>query len=87
LTTLIQRNAVVDRAMFAAPVQKRPAADMSKINAAWHRAHPMPKNPTLDQRIEWHLAHARACGCRKIEGKLLAEMKRRGITVPVFGAA
>jgi hypothetical protein len=58
---------------------------MSKINAAWHRAHPMPRNPTLDQRIEWHLAHARACGCRAIEGKLLIEMKRRGIAVPVFG--
>jgi hypothetical protein len=29
---------------------------MGKINATWHRAHPMPKNPTVDQRIEWHLA-------------------------------
>jgi hypothetical protein len=43
---------------------------MSKINAAWHAAHPMPKNPTLDQRIEWHVAHAKACGCREIAGKL-----------------
>jgi hypothetical protein len=51
------------------------------INAAWHRAHPMPKNPTLDQRIEWHLAHARNCGCRAITGKLRQEMERRGIDV------
>lgn len=58
-----------------------------KLDAAWHKAHPMPKNPTLDQRIEWHLAHARACGCRAIEGKLLAEMRQRGIAVPVFGEA
>ncbi|MCR4282178.1 MAG: hypothetical protein NUV72_04015 [Bauldia sp.] len=57
---------------------------MGRINAAWHRAHPMPKNPTLDQRIEWHLAHARACGCRAIAGEMLKEMKRRGIGVPVF---
>jgi hypothetical protein len=57
---------------------------MGKINAKWHQAHPMPKNPTLDQRIEWHLAHARACGCRAISGTLLDEMKRRGIKVPVF---
>ena len=57
---------------------------MGKINAEWHRAHPMPTNPTLDQRIEWHLAHAKACGCRKIAGKLLEEMQLRGIKVPVF---
>ncbi len=34
------------------------------INAEWHKAHPMPKNPTLDQRIEWHLEHQQQCGCR-----------------------
>ena len=55
---------------------------MGKINAEWHRAHPMPKNATLDQRIEWHLAHARACGCREIAGKLRDEMVGRGIKIP-----
>jgi hypothetical protein len=55
---------------------------MGKINAVWHRAHPMPKNPTMDERIEWHQAHAKACGCRAIHGKILEEMKRRGIEVP-----
>ena len=54
---------------------------MRKINATWHRAHVMPKNPTLDQRIEWHVAHARACGCREITGKLRDEMPARGIDV------
>lgn len=58
---------------------------MGKINADWHRAHPMPKNPTMDQRVEWHLAHAGACGCRAIHGTVLAEVKRRGIEVPVHG--
>ena len=57
---------------------------MGKINAIWHRAHPMPKNPTLDQRIEWHLAHATACGCRAIHGKVLEELKRRGTKVPTL---
>jgi hypothetical protein len=42
----------------------------------------MPRNATLDQRIAWHLAHAEACGCRPIPGKLLEEMKARGIRVP-----
>ena len=35
------------------------------INAAWHREHPMPKNPTYEQRLEWHREHARECSCRK----------------------
>ncbi|MBU1307024.1 MAG: hypothetical protein KKF33_16090 [Alphaproteobacteria bacterium] len=24
----------------------------------------MPKNANRQQRIEWHIAHAEACGCR-----------------------
>jgi hypothetical protein len=56
---------------------------MGKINAEWHRANPMPRNPTMEQRIAWHVAHAKACRCREISGKLLEEMKRRGIEVPV----
>jgi hypothetical protein len=54
------------------------------MNAAWHRAHRMPKNATLDRRIAWHVEHARYCGCRPIDGKLKEEMRRRGMEVPVF---
>ncbi len=36
------------------------------INATWHRAHPMPKQPTPVQRLAWHLAHQRACRCREL---------------------
>ena len=50
-----------------------------KINKEWHAAHKMPKDPTMDQRISWHLEHAQNCGCRKIEGKLAEEMRRRGM--------
>ena len=57
------------------------------INAIWHRAHPMPKNPTLDQRIAWHVAHAEHCGCRPIAGRLREEMERRGIEIPVFAGS
>jgi hypothetical protein len=49
------------------------------MNADWHKAHPMPRSPTLEQRIAWHIEHARECKCREIPPKLLAEMKRRGI--------
>ncbi len=54
---------------------------MSKINAEWHRANKMPKNPTLDQRIKWHLEHARNCSCRPLAGKILEEIKKRGLKV------
>jgi len=36
----------------------------SKINAGWHKLHPMPENATIDQRIEWHLQHLQHCQCR-----------------------
>ena len=36
------------------------------MNATWHRRNPMPPNPSLDQRVRGHKAHARACGCRPI---------------------
>jgi len=47
------------------------------LNAAWHRAHPMPRNPSLDERIRWHQAHADHCGCRPIPEGVLKEIARR----------
>jgi len=52
---------------------------ISGLNAPWHKAHPMPKNPTIQQRIEWHLEHQKHCKCRTISGKLAEEMRKRGI--------
>lgn len=49
------------------------------INGTWHRAHPMPTNPSLDERIEWHKEHAQQCGCRPIpEGIKQAIAERAG---------
>jgi hypothetical protein len=50
-----------------------------KINREWHLEHPMPKNPTFEQRVKWHLAHQKNCSCRPIAGKLAEELKKRGI--------
>jgi hypothetical protein len=50
-----------------------------QINAVWHKSHPMPKNPTLEQRITWHIEHAKHCSCREIPAKLREEMKKRDI--------
>ena len=49
------------------------------INKEWHLAHPMPKKPTLEQRIDWHLEHIKNCQCRGIPPKLEQEIKKRGI--------
>jgi len=49
----------------------------SKINKEWHEKNKMPKNPTFEQRVKWHLAHQKNCSCRPIAGKLAEEMQRR----------
>jgi hypothetical protein len=50
-----------------------------KVNKEWHSKHLMPKNPTFEQRVEWHLDHQKNCGCRPIARKLAEEMRKRGI--------
>jgi len=52
---------------------------MQKINTEWHKKNRMPKNPTIEQRIEWHLKHHKHCSCRPIPEKLLKELKKRNI--------
>ena len=47
------------------------------MNAAWHKAHLMPAHPTPGQRLRWHLAHAKACGCRKLTAAMLKELRQR----------
>lgn len=54
----------------------------SNINREWHEKHPMTEGASVDQRIEWHLAHAANCLCRPIPEKLKAEMKKRQIKLP-----
>ena len=42
------------------------------MNATWHAKHPMPKRASLRQRIAWHRAHAKHCGCRPIPPPLVS---------------
>jgi len=30
-----------------------------KINKEWHLKNKMPKNPTFEERINWHIAHSK----------------------------
>lgn len=56
---------------------------ISRLNAEWHKKNKMPKNPTFQQRIDWHLAHQQNCGCRPgLPEKLKEEMKKRKIKIP-----
>jgi hypothetical protein len=48
-----------------------------KLNKAWHKQHTMPKNATLDERIAWHIEHAKHCSCREMPDKIKEEIKRR----------
>ena len=50
---------------------------MGKTNRLWHEQNRMPKNPTIQQRIEWHLAHAKACECRPIPQPILKLLEGR----------
>lgn len=55
---------------------------MGKINREWHEANRMPKNATDEERIAWHLAHAKHCDCREIPDGVLALFKKHGIAPP-----
>lgn len=37
---------------------------MGKTNKKWHTENRMPRNPSLQERIKWHIKHAQACSCR-----------------------
>ncbi len=53
---------------------------MGTINKEWHLAHKMPKNPTLEQRLDWHEEHAKHCTCREMPAslaKLIQDRKRK----------
>jgi hypothetical protein len=45
------------------------------MNAVWHAKHPMPPRATHAQRVAWHRAHAKHCGCRPIPPKLRRLMR------------
>jgi len=51
------------------------------INQDWHLKNKMPKNPTFEERVKWHLEHEKHCSCRPIPKTLLAEMRVKGIKV------
>lgn len=47
-----------------------------KINKEWHLANRMPRNPTPQQRLTWHLEHEKNCSCRKMPASMRAELEK-----------
>jgi hypothetical protein len=50
---------------------------MAMLNKDWHARNRMPINASLAQRVAWHRAHARACGCRPMPA-MIAEAIEAG---------
>ena len=53
-----------------------------KLNKEWHLQHRMPKNPTMDERIAWHIEHTKHCTCREMPATIKEEIKKRRIKIP-----
>lgn len=48
-----------------------------QINKEWHLKNRMPKNPTLEERINWHIEHAKHCSCRAMPKSIKKEIEGR----------
>ncbi len=48
-----------------------------KINKSWHIKNKLSKKLSLGQKLQWHVDHARECGCRPIPLPLQKIMKER----------
>jgi len=52
------------------------------LNRQWHEAHKLPRNASLEERLNWHVLHAENCGCRAMPDSIRRELEARGWTVP-----
>jgi len=44
------------------------------LNKKWHQKHRLGSGAPMADRVRWHLAHAKACGCRPIPVTVRAAM-------------
>ena len=57
-----------------------------KINKDWHLKNKMPKDPTLEERIKWHINHSKNCTCRGIPDNIKKEIGKKKTEVGKKGA-
>jgi hypothetical protein len=48
-----------------------------RMNKAWHLLNKLPLGSSVEQRISWHIAHQKHCGCRPIPTSLLDKIDKR----------
>jgi hypothetical protein len=48
-----------------------------KLNRIWHGKNRMPEKASLEERAEWHLRHAKNCGCREMPKSIKAYLEKR----------
>ncbi|QPF84026.1 hypothetical protein IC762_31070 [Bradyrhizobium genosp. L] len=46
------------------------------LNREWHRDNRMPPRATREQRIKWHVAHAKACACRSVPDGIRPDVEK-----------
>jgi hypothetical protein len=47
-----------------------------EINKDWHLKNKMPKNPTPQERLKWHLEHSKNCRCRSLTPEYLKKLQK-----------
>jgi hypothetical protein len=48
-----------------------------KINLAWHAMHKIPRDASLNERINWNMAHLKNCSCRtEMQSETTEEIKK-----------
>jgi AcrR family transcriptional regulator/RimJ/RimL family protein N-acetyltransferase len=66
----------------AGPATAGPPQRKGRANKAWHQQHVLGSHARLDDRVAWHLAHARECACRPIPPSIAAAITARGLDLP-----
>lgn len=52
------------------------------MNKSWHDEHRLDPKAKLEERITWHVEHAKACGCRDMPESIKQELAARNIPLP-----
>ncbi len=52
------------------------------MNKLWHDANRLAPKAKLEERLTWHLEHAKACGCRDMPASIKTVLTERGIELP-----
>lgn len=55
-----------------------------KLNREWHLTHKLPRNASLEERLNWHMLHAENCRCREMPESIRRELEARGWTAPTL---